>query len=35
VSPAEAAGRLVEVVEGLKPAQSGGFFDYAGREIPW
>lgn len=35
VSPAEAAGRLLEVVEGLKPAQSGGFFDYAGREIPW
>lgn len=31
----EAAANLVTVVEALTPAQTGGFFDYAGREIPW
>lgn len=31
----EAAANLLNVIEGLTPAQSGGFFDYAGREIPW
>lgn len=31
----EAASNLVDVIEGLTPAQSGMFFDYAGREIPW
>ena len=31
----EAAGRLLDVLEGLTPAQSGGFFDYAGSEVPW
>ncbi|MFP4328502.1 MAG: SDR family NAD(P)-dependent oxidoreductase [Paracoccaceae bacterium] len=35
VTPQQAARRLVDVVEGLRPEQSGGFFDYAGREIPW
>ncbi len=30
-----AAANLVNVIETLTPAQSGGFFDYAGREIPW
>lgn len=35
VPPADAAAHLVDVVAGLTPAQSGGFFDYAGREIPW
>jgi NAD(P)-dependent dehydrogenase (short-subunit alcohol dehydrogenase family) len=35
VPPEEAATRLLAVIEGLDPAQSGGFFDYAGREIPW
>ncbi len=30
-----AATRLIDVVERLTVAQSGGFFDYAGREIPW
>jgi len=35
VDAATAAGRLLDVVEGLAPGQSGGFFDYAGREIPW
>ncbi len=31
----EAAVRLVDVVEALVPAQSGGFYDYAMKEIPW
>jgi NAD(P)-dependent dehydrogenase (short-subunit alcohol dehydrogenase family) len=30
-----AAARLVDVIEGLQPVQSGGFFDYAMKEIPW
>ena len=30
-----AAKRLIDVVEGLDVSQTGGFFDYAGREIPW
>ena len=33
--PATAAARLTDVLESLTPAQSGGFFDYAGRAIPW
>ena len=33
--PAEAAGRLAQVIETLTPMQTGGFFDYAGRVIPW
>lgn len=35
VTPQVAAERLVEVVEGLTPGQSGKFLDYAGQEIPW
>ena len=31
----QAAAHLVRVIEGLGPAQTGRFFDYAGREIPW
>jgi len=31
----EAAGALVDVLFGLSPEQSGGFFDYAGKEVPW
>lgn len=31
----EAAAHLVGVIAGLTPEQSGGFYDYAGREIPW
>jgi NAD(P)-dependent dehydrogenase (short-subunit alcohol dehydrogenase family) len=34
-SPEEAARALCDVMEGLVHAQSGGFYDYAGREIPW
>ena len=35
VAAGEAAANLIDVIEGLTPAQSGGFFDYAGKEIPW
>jgi len=35
VTAAEAARNLCDVMEGLDVAQSGGFFDYAGRDIPW
>lgn len=35
VSAKEAAGNLVAVLDRLIPAQSGGFFDYAGQEIAW
>jgi NAD(P)-dependent dehydrogenase (short-subunit alcohol dehydrogenase family) len=34
-APEEAASNLCDVMEGLVHAQSGGFYDYAGREIPW
>lgn len=33
--PAEAARALCDVMAGLVPAQSGGFYDYAGQELPW
>ena len=35
VSAPQAAANLVNVIEGLTPAQSGGFFDYAAQKIPW
>ncbi|PWG17559.1 SDR family NAD(P)-dependent oxidoreductase [Salibaculum griseiflavum] len=35
VSPEEAARNLCDVMAGLERTQSGGFFDYAGKEIPW
>lgn len=35
VSAASAASSLCDVLEGLQPNQTGGFFDYAGTEIPW
>ena len=31
----EAAGNLIRVMAELTAAQTGGFFDYAGREIAW
>jgi NAD(P)-dependent dehydrogenase (short-subunit alcohol dehydrogenase family) len=34
-APGEAAANLCDVMEGLVHAQSGGFYDYAGRAIPW
>lgn len=33
--PEQAAEQLIDVVEGLKPAQTGGFYDFAGLDIPW
>ena len=35
VTPEAAAANLWRVIDGLGPAQSGGFFDWAGQEIPW
>lgn len=35
VAPPEAAANLLGVLGGLTPAQTGGFYDWAGREIPW
>ncbi|TCP60686.1 NAD(P)-dependent dehydrogenase (short-subunit alcohol dehydrogenase family) [Rhodovulum bhavnagarense] len=35
VPPAEAAGNLLRVIDGLTPADSGGFFDWAGDRVPW
>ena len=35
VTPEEAASNLVDVLKGLTPDQSGGFFDYAGERIEW
>jgi NAD(P)-dependent dehydrogenase (short-subunit alcohol dehydrogenase family) len=34
-APATAAQRLLAVIDGLTPAQSGGFIDYQGRTLPW
>ena len=35
VPPDEAAQNLLEVLDSLTPAQSGGFFDAQGRVVPW
>ena len=35
VAPEDAAANLLDVVDHLRPEQSGGFFDYAFKEIPW
>lgn len=35
VSPGRAATNLLAVLDGLTPAQSGGFFDWQGQIIPW
>jgi len=34
-SPAEAASEMLAVIDMMTLAQSGGFFDYRGRELPW
>ncbi len=34
-SPLEAAGLLLEVIDQLTPADSGGFYDYMGKALPW
>lgn len=33
--PATAAARILKVIEGLQPEQTGGFFDHHGKVIPW
>ncbi|WP_316015080.1 SDR family NAD(P)-dependent oxidoreductase [Roseobacter sp. HKCCA0434] len=35
VAPAEAAENLIRVMGGLRPAQSGGFFDWRGEVVVW
>ena len=35
VSADQAAANLLNVLDSLTPAQSGGFYDYAGQEIVW
>ena len=35
VPPEEAASNLLNVVDGLTPAESGGFFDWTGKAVPW
>lgn len=34
-SPEQAAQNLLRVIDGLTPAQSGQFFDWAGEPVPW
>jgi NAD(P)-dependent dehydrogenase (short-subunit alcohol dehydrogenase family) len=34
-TPEQAARNLLAVLDGLLPAQSGGFYDWAGKPIPW
>lgn len=33
--PDQAAARLLAVIEGLSPAETGGFFDHHGKRVPW
>lgn len=35
VAPHDAARNLCDVLLGLSPDQSGRFFDYAGKDVPW
>ena len=35
VEPADAAQNILQVVDGLTPAQTGQFFDWRGQEVPW
>ncbi len=35
MTPTEAAGHLLQVLGGLTPADSGGFYDWQGARIPW
>ena len=35
VPPEHSAANLLEVMAGLTPADSGGFFDWAGKAVPW
>jgi len=35
VEPEEAAANLVAVIQQLTPTETGGFFDWAGKPVPW
>ena len=35
VSPTEAAAHLTQVLDGLTPQDSGGFYDWRGKAVPW
>lgn len=35
VAPAQAAANLLGVIEGLSPADTGGFFDWQGKRVAW
>ncbi len=35
VEPSEAADNLLSVVNGLTPADTGSFYDWAGKRVPW
>ena len=35
VTPDEAARNILSVLDGLTPAETGGFFDWAGERVPW
>ena len=35
VSPAQAASRLLQVIDGLTASDSGGFFNHDGTALPW
>jgi hypothetical protein len=35
VPPPEAAQNLIRVMDGLDVTDTGGFFDWAGKVIPW
>ncbi|MGB8621971.1 MAG: SDR family oxidoreductase, partial [Paracoccaceae bacterium] len=35
VAPEAAAANLLDVIDGLTPAESGGFYDWAGKPVPW
>lgn len=35
VEPDDAAGNLLNVIGALTPSESGGFFDWAGKPVPW
>ena len=35
VPPSEAAENLLNVLDGLTPADTGKFFDWQGKEVPW
>ena len=35
VAPEEAARNLLSVIDGLSSADTGGFFDWAGKPVPW